>query len=124
MLINNNEYLSVVSDIKAQIRAAQRRVLLSANGESFSLYWNIGKVINENSAWGNKFAEILAHDIKLDFPNAKGYSVRNLKYMAKFAKTFPDFEIVQLLTAQITWTHSNVFLDKTYLPERKTRYAA
>ena len=112
MLINNNEYLSVVDDIKARIRAAQRRVLLAANGELFALYWNIGKVINENSAWGNKFVENLARDIKLDFPDAKGYSVRNLKYMAKFAKTFPDVEIVQSLTAQLTWTHSNALLDK------------
>jgi predicted nuclease of restriction endonuclease-like (RecB) superfamily len=112
MLINNNEYLSVVNDIKARIRAAQRRVLMSANGELFALYWNIGKVINEYSVWGNKFVENLARDIKLDFPKAKGYSVRNLKYMAKFAKTFPEIEIVQSLTAQLTWTHSNALLDK------------
>jgi len=112
MLINNNEYLSVVNDVKARIKEAQRRVLLVANSELFALYWNIGKVINENSTWGNKFVENLARDIKLDFPDAKGYSVRNLKYMAKFAKTFPDFEIVQSLTAQLTWTHSNALLDK------------
>ena len=111
-VINNNDYISVVNEIKARIKAAQRRVLLAANSELFTLYWNIGKVINENSAWGNKFVENLARDIKLDFPKAKGYSVRNLKYMAKFYKTFPDFEIVQSLTAQLTWTHSNALLDK------------
>jgi predicted nuclease of restriction endonuclease-like (RecB) superfamily len=112
MLINNNEYLSVVNDIKTRIKEAQHRVLLTANGELFSLYWNIGKVINNYSVWGNKFVENLARDIKLDFPKAKGYSVRNLKYMAKFAKTFPELEIVQSLTAQLTWTHSNALLDK------------
>jgi len=112
MLINNDDYIAVVSNIKARIRTAQRRVLLSANAELFSLYWSIGTVINENSAWGNKFVENLSRDIKLDFPDIKGYSVRNLKYMAKFAKTFPDFEIVQSLTAQLTWTHSNALLDK------------
>ena len=112
MLINDSDYLSIVNDIKARIRAAQRRVLLAANGELFSLYWNIGRVINEYSVWGNKFIENLARDIKLDFPDAKGYSIRNLKYMAKFAKTFPEIEIVQSLTAQLTWTHSNALLDK------------
>jgi len=55
MLINNDDYIAVVSNIKARIRTAQRRVLLSANAELFLLYWNIGTVINENSAWGNKF---------------------------------------------------------------------
>ena len=112
MLINTNEYLSIVNDIKARIRAAQHRVLLSANGELFALYWSIGKVINENSTWGDKFIDNLARDIKLEFPDMKGYSVRNLKYMAKFSKTFPEFEIVQSLTAQLTWTHSNALLDK------------
>ena len=112
MLINKSDYISVANDIKAQIRAAQRRVLLTANSELFTLYWNIGKVINENSAWGNKFVENLARDIKLDFPDAKGYSVRNLKYMAKFSKTFTDFEIVQTLSAQLTWSHNTALLDK------------
>jgi predicted nuclease of restriction endonuclease-like (RecB) superfamily len=112
MLINSSDYLSVVNDIKSRIRLAQRRVSLSANAELFMLYWNIGKVINEYSVWGNKFVENLAHDIKLDFPDTKGYSVRNLKYMVKFYKTFPDLEIVQSLTAQLTWTHSNALLDK------------
>ncbi len=102
MLINNSDYISVLGDIKARIKAAQRRVLLSANAELFMLYWNIGKVINEYSSWGNKFVENLARDIKLDFPDVRGYSVRNLKYMAKFYKTFPDAEIVQSLTAQLT----------------------
>ncbi len=52
------------------------------------LYYNIGKIINEHKSWGNKFIENLAADIKLSFPNAKGYSVRNLKYMSKFASTY------------------------------------
>ena len=124
MLLNNSEYIFVVNNVKKRIKEAQRRVMISASAELFSLYWNIGKVINENSAWGNKFIENLARDIKLDFPGVKGYSVRNLKYMAKFAKIFPEQEIVQLLTAQLTWTHSNVLLDKIKDKEIYLWYAA
>ena len=94
LLINSSEYLSIVDDIKAQIKTAQRRLALEVNSELFMLYWNIGRVINEYSQWGNKFVENLARDIKLDFPKARGCSVRNLKYMAKFAKIFTDIEIV------------------------------
>lgn len=65
------------------------------------LYYNIGKIINEHKSWGNKFIENLAADIKLSFPNAKGYSVRNLKYMSKFASTYPDEQFVQTVSAQI-----------------------
>ena len=65
MLINNREYITVVNDIKTHIKTAQRRFALAANGELFTLYWNIGKLINEYSVWGNKFIENLARDIYL-----------------------------------------------------------
>ena len=54
------------------------------------------------------------------FPESKGYSVRNLKYMAKFAETYPDREFVQQVVAQIRWGHNIVLLDKVAdMDERK-----
>lgn len=58
------------------------------NRELIMLYYHIGTVINEHKTWGSKFIENLAADIRIAFPNVKGYSVRNLKYMAKFAETY------------------------------------
>jgi len=121
--MNNTDYILVINEIKAQIRAAQRRTLLGTNSELFTLYWNIGKMINKHSVWGNKFIDNLARDIKLDFPKAKGYSIRNLKYMAKFAKFIPEHEIVQLLTAQLTWTHNTSLMDKVKEREKFFWYA-
>jgi len=46
--------------------------------------------------------------LRLEYPDAKGYSVRNLKYMAKFAETYPDKEFVQQVVAQIPWGHNVV----------------
>ena len=69
-------------------------------------------MINEHKSWGNKFIDNLAADIKLSFPDAKGYSVRNLKYMAKFAELYPNEEIVQATLAQITWYHNIALMDK------------
>lgn len=80
MLMNNNEYLDLVQTIKQEIQQAQYKATLSVNTELIMLYYNIGKVINEHKSWGNKFIENLMADIKLSFPNAKGYSVRNMKY--------------------------------------------
>ena len=54
----------------------------------------------------------LAADIKLSFPEAKGYSVRNLKYMAKFAATYEDEGFMQTASEQIPWSHNKVILDK------------
>ena len=112
MLINNTEYLKIIDDIRLKIKTSQHKAVLAANSELITLYWNIGVTINKHSVWGNKFIENLARDIKLDFPNATGFSVRNLKYMAKFAKLFPDLEIVQAALAQITWYHNMALMDK------------
>lgn len=112
MLINSNEYLATIEAIKRDIRAAQYMATISVNKELLLLYHSIGLVINEHKAWGNKFVENLAADIKIAFPDATGYSSRNLKYMSKFALRFPDKEIVQASLAQFTWYHHIALMDK------------
>lgn len=88
MLINDNEYLDIVETIKLEIKSAQYKAAVSVNRELIMLYYNIGKIINEHKTWGNKFIENLAADIRISFPDTKGYSIRNLKYMAKFAAEY------------------------------------
>lgn len=112
MLMNNREYIEIIETIKGEIRGAQYKAALSANRELILLYYHIGTVINQHKTWGSKFVENLAADIRLAFPNVKGYSVRNLKYMAKFAETYPDEGFVQQAVAQIPWGHTVVLLDK------------
>ena len=123
MLLNNDKYFAICLEIKNQIRTAQHRAILGANRELIQLYWNIGKVINANSEWGNKFIENLAHDIKLDFSDAKGFSIRNLKYMAKFASVYSDIEFVQTVSAQISWSHNITLLDKVKDIDQRIWYA-
>ena len=112
MLINASEYLETVEQIKTEIQAAQYKAAVSVNQEMIMLYHSIGEAINSHKIWGNRFIDSLAKDIKLAFPNAKGYSVRNLKYMAKFATTYPDRQFVQTVSAQIPWSHNVAILDK------------
>ena len=123
MLMNSNEYLNIVESIKQEIRTAQYRATVSVNRELLVLYHSIGEVINEHKTWGNKFVENLAADIKISFPDATGYSVRNLKYMAKFALRFPDKKIVQAALAQITWYHHIALMDKVKSADEHIWYA-
>ena len=99
------------------------RATVSVNRELLVLYHSIGEVINEHKTWGNKFVENLAADIKMSFPDATGYSVRNLKYMAKFALRFPEKEIVQAALAQITWYHHIALMDKVKNADEHIWYA-
>lgn len=122
MLINNNEYLDIVETIKLEIKSAQYKAAVSVNRELIMLYYNIGRIINEHKTWGNKFIENLAADIRISFPDTKGYSIRNLKYMAKFAAEYTE-EIVQEALAQITWYHNITLMDKIHDIDKRLWYA-
>ena len=122
MLINSNEYLETIEQIKSEIKAAQYKAAVSVNQELILLYHSIGEVINTHKVWGSKFIDSLAKDIKIAFPNVKGYSVRNLKYMSKFAATYPDRQFVQTVSAQIPWSHNVAILDKVKDPDQRIWY--
>lgn len=85
------------------------------------LYWRIGSDIlakQEEQGWGAKVINQLSKDLSTRFPEDKGYSVTNLKYMRGFASNYPDFPYVKIPLAklrelpisqatldQITWYH-------------------
>lgn len=123
MLINSNEYFHILENVKTAIQSAQYRAVLGVNREQILLFWNIGKVISENRQYGSRFVENLARDIKLDFPEAKGYSVRNLRYMRTFAELVTDEEKVQTVSAVLTWSHNKYLFDKTSTLEEYLWYA-
>lgn len=112
MLLSDKEYMSVVDNIKREIRLTQFNAILHVNSEMTILYYRIGQIINEHKVWGNKFIDSLAKDIKVAFPQSTGFSIRNLKYMAKFATEYPNFEFVQQVVARIPWGHNIVLMDK------------
>lgn len=96
------------------------RVLVSANQELISLYFRIGKIISENSSYGNNFINSLSTALKLDFPDAEGYSPRNLSRMKKFYETYKDLSILPPAVAKLPWTHNCILIDKvTNLSERE-----
>ena len=90
MEIQKSKQIQLISDIKDKIKVAQYRALLNVNEQLIKLYWDIGNDLNKNTAYGNSFIDTLAREIKLSFPDAKGYSSRNLRYMKHFAKEITD----------------------------------
>ena len=118
--IDKNKYKEIFENIKSEIEKSQYKAMQAVNKELICMYWHIGKIILENSKWGNKFIENLSIDLKLEIPNSTGFSVRNLKYMKKFAEEYSNFEFVQQLVAQIPWGHNIILLDKIKnIEERK-----
>ena len=113
-------------ELKARIHTAQQRATLSVNRELVLLYWQIGRDILTRQAkqgWGAKVIERLAHDLRTAFPQMKGFSPRNLKYMRAFAQTWADVEIVQAVLAQLPWYHQLALLDKLDHNDARIWYA-
>jgi hypothetical protein len=100
----NSDYPQVLSDLKEKIRLARQRAALSVNAELLFIYWEIGQTIlsqQKAQGWGAKVIDRLALDLKTKFPDMRGFSVRNMKYMRAFAEAYPGFAIGQPAVAQI-----------------------
>jgi predicted nuclease of restriction endonuclease-like (RecB) superfamily len=120
------DYHDFLRELKARILQAQVRAIISINRELVLLYWQIGRDIlnrQQQQGWGAKIIDNLAADLRTAFPEMKGFSPRNLKYMRSFAETYPDEQFVQEVLAQITWYHNIALMEKLKSSEQRLWYA-
>ena len=112
---SEQSYQDWLNQLKKQIRSSQQRAILAVNQELVLLYWQIGQNIlqrQDQQGWGAKVIDRLSKDLSAEFPEIKGFSTRNLKYMRKFAEAWQDKQIVQQAVALLPWGHNLVLLDK------------
>lgn len=90
------------------------------------MHWDLGQDIcqkQKEEGWGAKIIDRLSSDLRKEFPEMSGFSVRNLKYMRKFSENWPDREIVQRIVAQIPWGSNLTLLEKVKDPKQRLWYA-
>ncbi|MCS4232307.1 putative nuclease of restriction endonuclease-like (RecB) superfamily [Stenotrophomonas maltophilia] len=119
-------YADWLDELKHRINSAQQRAALAVNRELVLLYWEMGRDIlvrQSGQGWGSKVIDRLAHDLRLAFPHAKGFSPRNLKYMRAFADAWPDPAFVQEVLAQLPWYHQLTLLEKLSTAPQRIWYA-
>ena len=119
----NNEYFKLLEDIKATLVTTRNKVIENANKDLIIMYYNIGLKLIENNKWGSSFIDTLAKDLKMEFPNLKGMSARNLRYMQKFAKEYMKDEFLQEVLAKLSWNHNQILLDKIKDKKERVWYA-
>ena len=122
----SDAYLKFIEEVKSEMQKQRISVVLNANSSMTCLYWNIGRDIlkkQEEEGWGTKIIDRMAKDLKDAFPEMSGFSPRNIKYMRKFADSWPDFEIVQRVVAQIPWRTNISLMDKLRDEESRIWYA-
>ena len=90
--IERTDFDAFVHAVGSEIEQAQVRLITAANAQMLFHYWKIGNYIlyHQNlQGWGSKIIKQLAKAIRLNYPEKKGYSERNLTYMCQFARSYP-----------------------------------
>ncbi|WP_348799342.1 PDDEXK nuclease domain-containing protein [Flavobacterium adhaerens] len=138
-IIQSIDYKDWSAFIFNKIKHAQIQTAFKVNAEMLTLYWEIGNSIidkQKQNGWGSKVIDLLSYDLTHNFPDSKGFSVRNLKYMRAFSEAYPHFpivqvplaqsgnEFVQVPLAQITWYHHISLLTKVKDPVERAFYIA
>lgn len=111
MLEDKEKYFIVLNDIKNTLITTRNKIVENANKELILMYYRIGMKLIENNKWGSSFIDTLAKDLKIEFPDIKGMSARNLRYMQKFASEFDNDEYLQHHVAKLPWSSITTIID-------------
>ncbi|OGR97934.1 MAG: hypothetical protein A2V88_15010 [Elusimicrobia bacterium RBG_16_66_12] len=146
-----NDYRRFLHDLKARIRAARTKAVLSVNRALIELYWDLGRQVVERQkqgGWGARVIERLSRDIRAEFPGIRGFSRQNIQYMRAFYRAWSEGAALcqqvagilgpaayppseggsvprpapELLT-QIPWYHNVVLIERVKDPSERLWYA-
>ena len=108
----DKNYQNLLAEIKFKLQQSQYRALTVVNTVMINFYWEVGKLILEQqktSSWGEKLFESLSKDLSDAYPDTKGFSKTNLKYMRTFALHY-ETDIGQAMPDQLSWSHHVVLI--------------
>ncbi len=103
------ETTSLLGDLRSLIETSRQRVAVSVNSELVMLYWQVGDRIQksilgqERADYGKQIVQTLSGKLTQEY--GRGFSRSNLFNMIQFAETFSDFQIVQTVSGQLSWSH-------------------
>ena len=104
------EQQSLIKDLRQIIEQARGHVAATANYELTMMYWHIGERINrevlgnQRAEYGKQIVAQVAQQLQETY-GEKGFEKSSLTRMMKFAKLFPDGQIVAQVARQLTWSH-------------------
>ena len=114
--LEEKDYTNFIVEIKNRIRNSQYEAMKAVNKALISLYWGIGEEIyikQQEKGWGKSIVEILANELKKEFPAVKGFSASNLWRMRNFYMTYKNEENLAPLVREISWTKNIVIMEKS-----------
>ena len=127
-VILDKKYRDWIGQLSNRYQTAQIKAAIAVNSEMLQFYWELGRDIaamQSENKYGSKFFETLSRDLKAAIPYAKGFSVRNLKYIKNFYLMYSsiwqqlvakfDSKKGQQLVAElckIPWGHHTLLIDR------------
>ncbi|ABE52141.1 PDDEXK nuclease domain-containing protein [Methanococcoides burtonii] len=138
-LIKDKDYSVWLNELKNKVRLVQIKAAVKVNSELLQFYWELGQdIVNKqkNTKWGAGFLKQLSIDLSSEFPDTKGFSLSNLKYIKQWylfysrefeksqqavgqnssksllqsEKSFEQQAVAQL--TQVPWGHNIVIISK------------
>jgi predicted nuclease of restriction endonuclease-like (RecB) superfamily len=116
----SSDYQDWLTGVKSKLRSVQLKAAVAVNSALLVFYWELGAEIVEKQkerTWGDGFLQQLSQDLMADFPEMKGFSYRNLRYIRQwhlfYRESIPNWQqavarIEDSEVAQITripWGH-------------------
>ncbi len=83
----DSEYRQWLKNLKKKVRSTQLKAAVTINRKLLEFYWELGADIVEKqstSNWGDGFLKRLSLDLMAEFPDMKGFSISNIKYMRQW----------------------------------------
>jgi len=115
----NTDYTAWLRELKDKIRTVQMKAMVSVNAELLNFYWDLGAEIvakQTTAKWGESFLAKLSQDLMSEFPDMKGFSTRNMKYIRQWFLFYNTPQTIgQQAVAQLTripWGHNLVIISK------------
>lgn len=121
----NEDYKDFIGEIKIRIRNSQYEAMRAVNKTLINLYWGIGQEIynqQQEKGWGKSIVELLAKELKKEFPDVQGFSARNLWRMRNLYVEYKDSEILPPLVAEISWSKNVTIMEKCKNPLEREFY--
>ena len=122
-ITTDSEYKKLLSELKEKVRSSQLKAAIKVNYELLDLYWTLGEYIVKNQeqhSWGDAFIKSLAKDLQKEFPDMKGFSETNIKYIRRWYLFYMkglqavaqfDERVINHIK-QIPWGHNQRIINK------------
>ena len=83
----DSEYVQWIHEIKQRFRNSQIKAAVKVNSEQLLFNWQLGRdlvVRKAEEKWGTGIVNQVSLDLQDEFPEAKGFSARNLWFMKQW----------------------------------------